>query len=50
MRLAEAKGGKALAAHVNTENAKTTYVIELFNRGRVGLVYVDPQSAGVREG
>jgi uncharacterized membrane protein YkoI len=47
VRLAETKGGKALAAHMKTEKEKTTYVIELVNQGRIGLVSVDPQSGTV---
>jgi uncharacterized membrane protein YkoI len=49
VRLAETTGGKALAAHLKTENQKTTYVVELVSVGRVRLVFVDPQSAVVRE-
>lgn len=47
VRLAETKGGRALAVHVKSEKQKTTYVIELVNRGRVNLVSVDPQSGTV---
>ena len=50
VRLAETTGGKALAAHVKTEREKTTYVIELVNGGRIGLVFVDPQSGTVLQG
>jgi uncharacterized membrane protein YkoI len=50
VRLAETTGGKALAAHVKTENERTTYVIELVNGGRVRLVFVDPQSGTVLQG
>jgi hypothetical protein len=50
VRAAETRGGKALAAHVKTEQEKTSYVIELVNAGRITLVYVDRESAAVREG
>lgn len=48
VQLAEATGGKALAAHLKTESRMTTYVIEVVKGGKVGLVFVDPQSAVVR--
>jgi hypothetical protein len=38
---AEATGGKAMAAHVKSESARTTYVIEVVDRGRVRIVTVD---------
>ena len=47
VHLAETTGGRALAAHVKTEKDRTTYVIEVVNGGRVGLVSVDPQSGTV---
>ena len=50
VRLAETRGGKALAAHVKTETQQTIYVIELVNTGRIRLVRVDPESAAVRDG
>jgi uncharacterized membrane protein YkoI len=37
----EANGGKALAAHVKTENGVTDYVLELVNEGKITLVNID---------
>lgn len=48
VRLAEASGGKAMAAHVKTEGKTTSYVIEVVRRGHVNLAYVDLESGTVR--
>jgi uncharacterized membrane protein YkoI len=50
VRVAEARGGNAMAAHVKTENNKTSYVIELVSGGQIRLVVVDPETAAVRDG
>jgi len=49
VRLAEATGGKALAAHVKTRGKTTTYVIEIVRDGHVQLVSVDLETATVRD-
>ena len=38
---AETRGGKAMAAHVKTEDGKTNYVIEVVDGGRLRVVSVD---------
>ena len=49
VRLAEADGAKALAAHVKTRGTTTSYVIEIVEAGQSRIVSVDLDTAAVRD-
>lgn len=49
VRLAEANGAKALAAHIKTRGKITSYVIEIAQAGQSRLVSVDLGTAAVRD-
>jgi hypothetical protein len=49
VRLAEANGAKALAAHIKTRGKITSYVIEIAEAGQSRLVSVDLDTAAVRD-
>ena len=49
VRLAEADGAKALAAHIQTRGTITSYVIEIAEAGQSRLVSVDLDTAAVRD-